>query len=50
MELMFDLDKIVFNNNLTVGEKRREFLKLRTFHKQLLDEIVDFCIFCSRNF
>ena len=42
---MFDLDEVFFNRNLTIGKKHCEFLKLRTFHKQLLDELVDFFYF-----
>ena len=42
---MFYLDEAFFNRNLTIGKKHCEFLKLRTFHKQLFDELVDFFYF-----
>ena len=45
IEPMFNLDEVFFNRNFTIGKKHREFLKLRTFHKQLLDELVDFFYF-----
>ena len=45
IELMFGLDEAFFNRNFTIGKKHCEFLKLRTFHKQLLDELVDFFYF-----
>ena len=40
--LMFNLDEVFFNRNLTIGKKQCEFLRLRTFHKQLLDELFFF--------
>lgn len=46
---MFDLEEIFFNNSLTVAQKQLEFLKLRTFYKQLLDELTDFYIACFRD-
>ena len=39
---MFDLDEAFFNGNFTIGKKHYEFLKLHTFYKQLLDEVLDF--------
>ena len=47
---MFDLEEIFFNNSLTVAQKQLEFLKLRAFYKQLLDELTDFYIACFRDF
>ena len=46
---MFDLEEIFFNNSLTVAQKQLEFLKLRAFYKQLLDELTDFYIACFRD-
>ena len=43
IELMFDLDEIFFNTNLTI------VLKLRAFNKELLDELLDFYIYNCRN-
>ena len=45
IEPMFNLDEVFFNRNFTIGKKHCEFLKLRTFHTQLLDELVDFFYF-----
>ena len=47
---MFDLEEIFFNNSLTVAQKQLEFLKLRAFYKQLLDELTDFYIACFIDF
>ena len=51
IKLMFDLDEVFFNRNFAIRKKHCcEFLKLRSFHKQLLDELVDFFILCSTDF
>ena len=50
IKLMFDLGEVFFNRNFAIGKKHCKFLKLRSFHKQLLDELVDFFILCSRDF
>ena len=48
---MFDLEEVFFNRNFAIRKKHCcEFLKLRSFHKQLLDELVDFFILCSTDF
>ena len=46
---MFDLDEVFFNRNFIIGKKHCEFLKFLTFNKQLLDELLDFLILCSRD-
>ena len=46
IELMFDLNEVFFNRNFTICKIHCEFLKLCTFPKQLLDELVDFLILC----
>ena len=43
IDLMFDLDEIFFNTNLTI------VLKLRAFNKELLDELLDFYMYNCRN-
>ena len=47
IELMFDLDEVFFNTKLTIGKKICQFLKLRAFHEELLDELSDFFYFDS---
>ena len=50
IQLMFDLNEIFSNERLTIGKKHFEFLKLRTLHKQLLDDLLEFCLlFYYRN-
>ena len=46
---MFDLNEIFLNKRLTTGKKHCEFLKLRTFPKKLLDDLLDFYLFFSRD-
>ena len=47
IELMSDLDEVFFNTKLTIGKKICQFLKLRAFHEELLDELFDFFYFDS---
>ena len=50
IQLMFDLNEIFLNERLTIGKKHFEFLKFRTFHKQLLDDLLEFyLLFYYRN-
>ena len=40
-ELMFDMDEIILNRRLTIGQKHARFLRLRMWYKELLDEPID---------
>ena len=38
IELLFELNEFFLTTKLTFGQKQTWFLKLRVFHKELLDE------------
>ena len=40
-QLIFDLDEIIFNESLTIGQKHARFLRLWAIHKELLDKLTE---------
>ena len=38
---MFDMDEIILNRTLKVGQKHARFLRLRMWYKELLDKLLE---------
>ena len=41
IEFLFDMDEIILDKRLTIGQKHVLFLRLWMFHKKLLDDLVE---------